>query len=113
MNFLYFFLLVLGLSIADDIICVFYLRRVVDGDIVQGALFSMGLGTVQLIGTNFFIESRWYGLAVVLGNGIGTAVAIWYEKTHPAKKPRDKKTGRFKPPVSPASFQLGEEKRNI
>jgi hypothetical protein len=110
-EFFYFFLIVLGLSTLDDIICVFYLDRVADGDIVAGLLFSMALGTVQLIGTNFFIESRWYGVAVVVGNGIGTAVAIWYVKNHPAKKPRDKKTGRFKPPVRQDSFQLGEKKQ--
>jgi hypothetical protein len=108
MNFLLFFLVALVASIVDDVLVIFYLRRVVDDDIVRAVVFSMALGTVQLIGTNFFIESRWYGMAVVLGNGIGTALAMIYERKYPAKKPRDKKTGRFKPPISQASFQLGE-----
>jgi len=103
--------LALLVSILDDVLVVFYLRRVVDNNIIRAALLSMALGSIQLIGTNFFIESRWFGLPIVLGNGIGTAFAVWYEWKYPAKKPRDKKTGRFKPPVSPASFQMGDKKK--
>ena len=110
MRFIAFFLLVLFFSIVDDVIVIFYLRRVVADKILKASLLSMSLGVVQLFGTNFFIEDRIFGLATVIGNGIGTPIAMWYERNHPAEKPRDKKTGRFKPPISPASFQLGDKK---
>jgi hypothetical protein len=106
---LLWFLGALTFSTIDDILVVFYLRRVRD-DILKAAVFySMALGAVQLLGTNFFIEARWLGIPILLGNGLGTAIAMRYEKNHPYKKPRDEK-GRFRPQIPPASFQVGDKK---
>lgn len=104
-------LLVFVFSIIDDILVVYYLRRVVDSDYVKASLASMAVGCVQILGIYFVIkDSLDYSIPLILGNGVGTTLAIWLEKKYPAKKSRDKKTGQFKPQVPVASFQVGDKK---
>jgi hypothetical protein len=101
----------LALSILDDVLVVLYLNRVRDSDILSACLLSMAVGSVQVGGLYFvFKDSMEYALPLILGNGIGTALAIYLDKRWFGKKPRDKKTGRFKPTVDTTPFQLGEVK---
>ncbi len=110
MNWLYFFI-VLGISILDDILVVFYYWRIEHDHPKQASLLSVAIGGVQLLGFCFvFLDSIQYAIPLLIGNGLGTYLAMWMKKKFPQTKPRDKKTGRFKPPISPASFQLGDKK---
>lgn len=77
---LWWFLLTFFASTIDDILVVFYLRRVRDDIIPSAILYSMSIGFVQLLAMNFFIVDRIYGLANILGNGLGTGIAMWLER---------------------------------
>lgn len=87
--------LIFVLSIADDILVVYYMRRVVAGKkgiagILSGAL--TGLISLEV----FIYVSNWvYILPNCLGSIFGTWLALWVEEKLPRQKARDKK-GKFK-----------------
>lgn len=99
--------LVFFLSAIDDVIVVFYLRRVVDGKRISAAILSGAL--TALIGLEVLIYvSDWLYLAPnVVGSVVGTWSAMLLEEKLPKQIPRDSK-GKFKrPPPRELSSEKG------
>ncbi len=91
-------------SIGDDVLIVFYVRRVMHGQLLIAALLSGAITAMSNFGIVQFSNNWLYSVPNILGSLVGTPLAMLLEQRTPVKKPRDKK-GRFKPPVSTASFQ--------
>ncbi|MDI6785075.1 MAG: hypothetical protein QMD92_00040 [bacterium] len=93
-------LIVFTLSVTDDILVVFYLRRVSSGHKIQAALFSGLITGLISLEITLYITDMTYILFNVFGSIIGTPLAMWADDRWPAKKLRDKK-GRYKalPPI--------------
>lgn len=89
-------LFILCLSIGDDILVVFYMRRVMKGDRIVAALLSGVITAVVCLEVTYYAPERVYILPNALGSAIGTPLAMWLEDRLPRPKPRDKH-GRFKP----------------
>jgi len=96
-------------SIADDILCVLYYRRVNKDDKKFQASMLSGALTAMVSFSVFYYTKEWgYIFANVLGSIIGTPVAIWLDGNLPKPKRRDKQ-GKFKSPIpAPPTIQPGE-----
>ena len=96
------------LSVGDDILVVFYMRRVVTGRRVAASLLSGAL-TVLISLEVFIYVSNWvYIIPNCLGSVVGTWLALWIEDRLPRVRPRTKK-GRFKPIPAVSNFQEGNK----
>ena len=98
-------------SVADDILYVFFVRRVMNGSRFTAAILSGVLtGLVSLEGYAQYAMHLGYIVANTLGSSVGCPIAMYIEEHWPRKKkkPRDKKTGRFKPSPTTSAFQKGE-----
>ncbi len=97
------------LSVGDDILVVYYLRRVITGRRVAASLLSGAL-TILISLEVFVYVSNWqYILPNALGSVIGTWLALRIEEKLPKVKPRTSQ-GRFKPAPAPSEFQRGEKR---
>jgi hypothetical protein len=96
-------------SIADDILCVLYYRRVNKDDRKFQASMLSGALTAMVSFSVFYYTKDWeYILANVAGSVIGTPLAMWLDTKLPKTKVRDKK-GKFKSPIpTPPTIQPGE-----
>lgn len=92
------------MSVGDDCLVVWYLRRVITGKRKSAALLSGAL--TALISLEVFIYvSYWiYIIPNFLGSVVGTWLALWIEDRLPKVRPRTKE-GRFKPIPASAEFQ--------
>lgn len=89
-------LLVFFLSVGDDILAVFYLRRVVNGKkYVAGILSGLLTGLISLE-VVLYVGDPIYVAFNVAGSCIGTPLAMYVDDIWPPKKRRTKQ-GRFKP----------------
>ena len=98
-------------SIGDDILCVFYYRRVNTNDRkLQASILSGILTATVSFGVFFYVQEIQYIIPNILGSMVGTPLAIWIDSRWPSrKKSRDSK-GRFKPPTIPPQMTLPFEK---
>jgi hypothetical protein len=88
-------LLIFFLSILDDVVVVFYMRRVVSGkkgtaSILSGAL--TGLISLEVV---IYVADPIYVIPNCIGSVVGTWAALLVEEKLPKTKSRDKK-GKFK-----------------
>jgi uncharacterized protein YebE (UPF0316 family) len=98
-------------SVLDDILYVFFVRRIMDGSRLSAALLSGALTMiVSLEGYAQYAVHPGYIVANAFGSSVGCPLAMYIEEKWPRKKPREKKTGKFKPVIGPASFQRGDKK---
>lgn len=89
-------ILIFTLSVADDLLVVWYMRRVMAGrrgwaGLISG--FLTGLISLEVV---IYATEPIYVAPNCLGSVMGTYLAMWLENRLPRSKPRDKK-GRFKP----------------
>lgn len=84
------------LSMSDDLLAVFYLRRVSADKKMQAALFSGLLTGLISLEVTLYIAGPIYIIFNIIGSVIGTPLAMWADDKWPAKKHRDKQ-GKFKP----------------
>ncbi len=97
-------LVIFLLSVADDILVVYYLRRVIAGRRVAASLLSGAL-TILISLEVFVYVSNWqYILPNAMGSVVGTWIALKIEERLPKIKPRDSH-GRFKPAPAASAFQ--------
>lgn len=97
-------------SICDDIAYVFFVRRVMGGHKWTAAIISGALTAVtSLEGYAQYAMHPAYIVANSIGSTIGCPMGMFLEDKLPKIKPRDKKTGRFKPAPTVASFQGGDK----
>lgn len=96
-------------SIADDILCVLYYRRVNRDDRKFQASMLSGALTAMVSFSVFYYTKEWgYIVVNVIGSMIGTPLAMWLDTKLPKPKPRNKQ-GKFKPPIpTPPPIQPGE-----
>ena len=85
------------LSVADDILVVFFMRRVMKGDKLLAGLLSGVTTAVVALEVTYYAPDRTYILPNSLGSCVGTPLAMWLEDKLPKLKARDKHTGKFKP----------------
>ncbi len=93
---------VFALSIGDDILVVFSMRRVQNSDYFWAAVLS-GIVTAVISCENWiYVPAPQYIPFNSLGSTVGTPLALVLEKYLPKIRPRDKK-GKFKavPPTPP------------
>lgn len=104
--------LIFTLSAADDVLAVFYVRRVNAPGTksrVQAALIS-GLLTALICVEVLVYTSAWvYLIPNALGSVLGTWLAMWVDDKYPPKKARDEK-GKFKKPLLPGQAIVEVEK---
>ena len=89
-------MLVFLLSVSDDLLAVFYLRRVVNGKkYVAGILSGLltGLISFEVV---LYVSDPVYVAFNVAGSCVGTPLAMWADDKWPKSRKRDKQ-GRFKP----------------
>ena len=92
-------LLIFFLSIGDDLLVVFYMRRVVGGELFWAALLSAIVTGVVSLEVTIYAPDPVYIPFNCAGSAIGTPLAMWLEDRLPRKHSRDK-AGRFKPKPS-------------
>lgn len=97
-------LLILVLSIVDDIGVVFYLRRVVSDKRGMAAILSGLLTGIISLEVVIYAVDPIYIPFNCIGSVIGTWLAMWLDDRLPRIKPRTKQ-GRFKPISGIAEFQ--------
>jgi hypothetical protein len=99
------------ISVLDDILYVFFVRRVMQGSKFTAALLS-GILTalVSVEGYAQFVVHPGYIVVNSMGSAVGCPVAMLLEDWLPKRKPpRNKKTGRFKPIPATSQFQRGDK----
>jgi hypothetical protein len=96
------------LSVADDILVVFYMRRVVAGRRASASLLSGGLTLLISLEVFIYVSDWIYILPNCLGSILGTWIAIGIEERLPKQKARDSK-GHFKTPP-PKLIQVEKER---
>ena len=103
------FVLILICSIGDDILCVFYYRRV-NGDTYLSASLLSGALTAMVSFSVICYTQEWiYMIPNVVGSMVGTPFAMWLDGKLPKTKARDAK-GRFKVPIKPTAATPPSEK---
>ena len=88
-------ILVFSLSLSDDILAVFYLRRVVNGKKYMAAILSGLLTGLISLEVTLYITDPIYMAFNIVGSVIGTPLAMWVDDRWPPKRRRTKQ-GRFK-----------------
>src|SRR4030043_165243 len=83
------------MSIGDDCLGVWYMRRVVAGKRKSAALLSGGLTALIALEVFIYVSDWIYIIPNCIGSVIGTWLAIWIEDRLPRVTPRTKQ-GRFK-----------------
>jgi hypothetical protein len=102
--------LIFILSIADDVLCVLFVRRVNAPDKKFQAGLLSGLLTALISMEVLIYTTDWcYVPFNAAGSAIGTPIAIWADSKWPAKKARDEK-GKFKKPVITSDTVIGVER---
>lgn len=74
------------LNIFDDILCVFFTRRMVAGKALQAAILSGILTFVVSISVVNYVENRWYMIPIIIGSMIGTFIAIKLDQEFKRRK---------------------------
>lgn len=72
--------LVFFLNVLDDILCVFYTRRIVAGKAIQSGVLSGILTAVVAISVINYVDNKWYLAPIIAGSMIGSYVAIKLDK---------------------------------
>lgn len=88
-------LLILILSLADDILVVFYMRRVIQGSRLTAAVLSGIITAVVSFEVFLYAPSPEYIPFNAIGSMIGTPIAMLLDDRLPRRPRRDEK-GRFK-----------------
>jgi hypothetical protein len=97
MNFsIWIGLLILALSIVDDLLVVFYMRRVISGDRVWAGILSGVVTSVVCLEVVLYAPEPYYIPFNAFGSVIGTPLAMFLDDKLPRRRRRDDK-GRFKP----------------
>lgn len=89
-------ILIFLLSVSDDILAVFYLRRVVYGKKYIAALLSGALTALISLEVVLYVGNPIYVAFNIAGSCVGTPLAMFVDDIWPPKKRRTKQ-GRFKP----------------
>ena len=101
-------ILVFLLSIADDILVVYYMRRVVSGKRRSAALISGGLTALISCEVFIYVSQIYYIIPNSIGSIVGTWIAIALDERLPKQIPRTSK-GQFKSPP-PKVLQIEKER---
>jgi len=89
--------LIFFLSVTDDCLVVFYIRKVATGRRISAALLSGALTLLISLEVFIYVSNWVYLIPNVFGSIVGTWMALWLEEKLPQQKARDSK-GRFKTP---------------
>ena len=65
------------LSIADDILVVYYMRRVVAGRKATASLLSGGITLLISLEVFVYVSNLQYVIPNVIGSTVGTWIALW------------------------------------
>ncbi len=79
MNF-WIALLIFVANIADDILCVLYIRRSASGDAISAAILSGILTAIVAFSVVSYVKNKKYLIPAILGSMIGTYLAILWDK---------------------------------
>ena len=88
-------LLILFLSITDDILVVFYMRRVIHGEKIWAGVLSGIVTSIVCLEVIFYAPEPAYIPFNAIGSVIGTPLAMWIDDLLP-KRPRRDEKGKFK-----------------
>lgn len=104
-------ILIFLLSVLDDILYVFFVRRVMQGSRFTAAILSGVLtALVSVEGYASFVVHPGYIVVNSMGSVVGCPLAMMLEEWLPKRKqPRSKKTGKFKPLPATSQFQRGDK----
>jgi len=72
-------LLIFVANIADDILCVLYIRRSASGDAVSAAILSGVLTAIVAFNVINYVRNKKYLIPAVLGSILGTYLAIMFD----------------------------------
>jgi hypothetical protein len=98
-------------SVADDVLVVFYYRRVnVNNKKLQASLLSGSLTAMVSFAVIFYTTDWRYVIPNVLGSMIGTPLAIWIDSRWPPREKARDARGKFKSPISTAQAMAPSEK---
>jgi hypothetical protein len=100
-------ILIFILSIADDVLVILFLRRVVAGKRGIAGLLSGALTGLISFEVVIYATEPIYVIPNCMGSVIGTWLAMWLEEKLPKQKARDSK-GKFKTPP-PKLLQVEKE----
>ena len=96
------------LSIGDDILVVYYMRRVIAGKRRVAGLLSGALTGLISLEVFIYVSDYVYIIPNCLGSIIGTWLALWLEEKLPKPIPRDSK-GKFRT-LPPKILKIEKEK---
>ena len=101
-------------SIGDDVLVVFYYRRVnVNNRKLLAGLLSGALTAMVSFAVIFYTADWRYVLPNIVGSMIGTPLAIWVDSRWPLReKARDSK-GKFKSPIAAALKAIQSSEKGL
>ena len=66
-------------NIADDILCVLYIRRSASGDAISAAILSGILTAIVAFNVINYVRNKKYLIPAILGSMLGTYLAILFD----------------------------------